>query len=368
MHIQKLSLHNFGKFHEKDLEFSEGINMIYGKNEAGKTTIHTFIKGMFYGLERLRGRAAGRDEYNRYKPWRHTAVYEGSMRFEAAGKEFLLKRDFSKGAEGAELLCLTDGERFSIEHGDLIVLLDGMTKSAFTNTVSIGQLRSATEDSLADELRNYITNFCGGQDARIDVAGALKDLKEQKKQLERQKKQLDSESEQALSGIYVEQEYMEKECREKEDALAKKEEEEEDLKKPSFWGAMVAFAVTLTAFFLCRGLFPDKLFLLCLPAVMGVLFLCILYTNIRRYGIYKKESWEISYYRQQAEDARKELDIRKEEIQEEHMTLLEQKREEIRDVSGKIQALNLAASTIEDISMEIQKETKQELQDYAEIF
>lgn len=50
MKIDRIHLDCFGKFREKELEFSEGLNIIYGDNEAGKTTLHTAIKTIFYPL------------------------------------------------------------------------------------------------------------------------------------------------------------------------------------------------------------------------------------------------------------------------------------------------------------------------------
>ena len=61
MIIRKLNIKNFGKVHDKTLEFSPGINVLYGENESGKTTIHTFIKSMLFGLTRMRGKAARND-------------------------------------------------------------------------------------------------------------------------------------------------------------------------------------------------------------------------------------------------------------------------------------------------------------------
>ena len=49
---------------------NDGINIIYGKNEAGKSTLHTFIRGMLFGIERGRGRAAKNDLYTKYEPGR----------------------------------------------------------------------------------------------------------------------------------------------------------------------------------------------------------------------------------------------------------------------------------------------------------
>ena len=55
MRLLELNLKNFGKFHNKRLEFGDGIQLIYGENESGKSTIHSFIKAMLFGMERGRG-------------------------------------------------------------------------------------------------------------------------------------------------------------------------------------------------------------------------------------------------------------------------------------------------------------------------
>lgn len=48
------------------MELQSGINVIYGENEAGKSTIHHFIGAMLFGVERLRGKGSKKDEYSRY--------------------------------------------------------------------------------------------------------------------------------------------------------------------------------------------------------------------------------------------------------------------------------------------------------------
>ena len=58
MRLLELHIDGFGKFHDRTISFNDGINIIYGKNEAGKSTLHTFIRGMLFGIERGRGRAA----------------------------------------------------------------------------------------------------------------------------------------------------------------------------------------------------------------------------------------------------------------------------------------------------------------------
>ena len=50
MKIKELRLKNFGKFINKEIHFSDGMNVIYGENESGKSTLYTFIRAMLFGL------------------------------------------------------------------------------------------------------------------------------------------------------------------------------------------------------------------------------------------------------------------------------------------------------------------------------
>ena len=68
------------------MELAPGINVLYGENESGKTTTHTFIRSMFYGVRRLRGKAALNDTYTKYEPWENPAEYGGIMWFTSKGK------------------------------------------------------------------------------------------------------------------------------------------------------------------------------------------------------------------------------------------------------------------------------------------
>ncbi|WP_147590050.1 ATP-binding protein, partial [Clostridium polynesiense] len=46
MIIEKIRIKSFGKLKNKDLNLKPGINIIYGENEKGKSTIQGFIKVM----------------------------------------------------------------------------------------------------------------------------------------------------------------------------------------------------------------------------------------------------------------------------------------------------------------------------------
>ena len=84
MKLLELHINGFGKIHDRTISFSDGINVIYGRNEAGKSTLHTFIRGMLFGMERGRGRAARNDLYSKYEPWENSGTWSTALRGDSA--------------------------------------------------------------------------------------------------------------------------------------------------------------------------------------------------------------------------------------------------------------------------------------------
>ena len=225
MKIEKLEIRNFGKMQNRTLEFSDGIQLISGENESGKSTVHTFIRSMLFGMTRGRGRAAKNDVYSRYEPWENPAYYAGEMVLESGGKRFRLTRNFGRQNANAKLVCLTDGEVLSVVDGDLSMLLGGVSETVYDNTASIGQLKGRTEEGLADELRNYMANYQGSSDGELDVAAALDLLKQKRKRLEQEQKK-------TLAGLEKRKEELEtkisvftEECRQSEENLQQAKEQ-----------------------------------------------------------------------------------------------------------------------------------------------
>ncbi len=133
----------------------ENPNVFYGENEFGKSTIYGFLKAMLFGMERGRGKAAHNDAFSRFEPWENPNEYAGTMRFSCGEKTFCLKRRFDRYTKGAVLICEDDGEELSVEHGDLDMLLNGLTAEQFENTAAIGQLGARPGQSLAAELQAW---------------------------------------------------------------------------------------------------------------------------------------------------------------------------------------------------------------------
>ena len=211
MRILELEIINFGKFNHETVTFHDGMNLIYGENEMGKTTLHSFIRGMFFGIEKQRGRAARKDEYSIREPWFHEGQFAGIMRFERGGKIVRLERNFYRKEKSVSLVCETNGEVLSVEKGDLQVLMEGMNEDAFRNTVFFNQQSAATDEGLARELRNYMTNLQNSGDGEMNVSAAIKSLESQRRHLESEQKRLDAEQAEELESQQMRLEYVRQE-------------------------------------------------------------------------------------------------------------------------------------------------------------
>lgn len=192
MRLIDLHIEGFGKFHDLDLRFAEGMNILYGHNEAGKSTLHAFLQAMLYGLERRPGIGSAAKLHKKYRPWDAPERFGGTLRLAHEGRIYRIVRDFNAddlSADGATISSLeiwneTAGVRVPDPRSFLQAMLGGISETAFENTVSIGQLRSATSRSMVHELKSYITNLSTTGDMSLDSAGALKLLRQQRSALE----------------------------------------------------------------------------------------------------------------------------------------------------------------------------------------
>ena len=186
MKLLDLYISGFGKFHDRSFTFDNGLNIIYGKNEAGKSTLHTFIRCMLFGLERGRGRAARNDTYSKYEPWDNKAVYGGRLRLELGGSIYRLERSFQKDQKSFMIVDETRGREIAPTAAFMDQLLCGLNEITYSNTISIGQLKSATDGGMVSELKNYIANMNTSGNMSLNITRATSYLKAKRRELEHQ--------------------------------------------------------------------------------------------------------------------------------------------------------------------------------------
>lgn len=186
MKFLELQIKGFGKFHDRTISFQDGINVVYGKNEAGKSTLHTFIRGMLFGIQPQRGRASKNDLYNKYEPWENSGTYEGSLRLEHGEHIYRIERRFQKNRKELTIVDETLGKELEPTKALMDELLSGLSETAYNNTISIGQLKSATDEGMVSELKNYIANMNTSGNMALNITKATAFLKNQRKSLESQ--------------------------------------------------------------------------------------------------------------------------------------------------------------------------------------
>lgn len=225
MIINEVIIKNFGKIKNKSYRFENGINIIYGENEAGKSTLHAFIKAMLFGMERGRGRAALSDEFVRYEPFENSNYYAGILKFQMGNRNFMLTRNFDKYHKSVELVCMDDGEILDAENGDLEVLLDGLTREVYDNTISISQLGVEPNGSLMASFNNYAASYYMTGDAYIDFEKATFILNEKKKQESKEIKAALLKREKKKEALESEMTYIWRDVHQLEEELETFEEE-----------------------------------------------------------------------------------------------------------------------------------------------
>ena len=95
MQINDLKINGFGKLENKEIKLNKNINLIYGKNEAGKTTLLKFISCMFYGISKNKNKKEFSD-LEKYTPWQDID-FSGKIKYTLDNKnEYEVFREFNK--------------------------------------------------------------------------------------------------------------------------------------------------------------------------------------------------------------------------------------------------------------------------------
>ena len=95
MKINELKINGFGKLKDKEIKLEDGINIIYGENESGKSSMLKFISSMIYGASRNKN---GKDisDFDKFQPWESEA-FSGKIQYTLDdGNKFEVYREFKK--------------------------------------------------------------------------------------------------------------------------------------------------------------------------------------------------------------------------------------------------------------------------------
>lgn len=95
MKINKIKINSYGKLKEKEVKLKDGINIIYGKNESGKSTLLNFIVNSFYGISKNK-KGKEYSDVEKYTPWLGEE-FSGKLEYELNNKnKYEIYRNFKK--------------------------------------------------------------------------------------------------------------------------------------------------------------------------------------------------------------------------------------------------------------------------------
>ncbi len=95
MKINKIKINSYGKIKNKEINLENHLNIIYGKNESGKSTIVNFINNILFGISKNKN---GKEisDFDKYAPWDSTE-YSGKIIYELENKnKYEIFREFNK--------------------------------------------------------------------------------------------------------------------------------------------------------------------------------------------------------------------------------------------------------------------------------
>lgn len=182
MRILQIDLTRFGRFDTFTADLPDGLTILYGENEAGKSTIMDFLQLLFYGTskqgndprENIRKRYV---EDNEERP-------VGMLRFEQNGKCYRLTRRLgsSNGKDDIQLAEEDSGKSITLPRKQTLgEVLFGLDADAFKRSVYIGASGSVLPPVTGrngDQLMSRLLNLQSSGEETTSATAVAKTLQD----------------------------------------------------------------------------------------------------------------------------------------------------------------------------------------------
>ena len=176
MIIERIDIRCFGRLKNLTLDFSEGLNVIEGANESGKSTIASFIKYMLYGFETTE-REGSLSERRKRINWQ-SGIAEGSMQVKVKGKSYLINRSTVTTEQGGRVMYKEESSIIDLENGTPAFgklpageVFFNVSRELFENTAYLGQVGDASINE--GSVKESIENILFSANERINTQKAL---------------------------------------------------------------------------------------------------------------------------------------------------------------------------------------------------
>ncbi|MBJ7662978.1 ATP-binding protein [Weissella confusa] len=155
MWIKNATIVGFGQWQKQRFDFVDGLQVVQGLNEAGKTTLHQFLLGMLFGFPQAKGR-----KVNTYEPLEQ-GPYGGHLQFEVNGTTYELTR-LGRTQTTTRLVAVETQQEFADPEGVLTELLGPVDRDLYQAVFSfdqdaLTQIFALRPDEFAEHLRLLAT-------------------------------------------------------------------------------------------------------------------------------------------------------------------------------------------------------------------
>jgi DNA repair exonuclease SbcCD ATPase subunit len=171
--LTSLYVAGFGRLTDRRFDFASGLNVVYGPNESGKSTLANAIVATLYGAERKK---------DGWRPWSGGAFSSTLVYVLATGERIEIQRDFERDAKGLhvydragnEISAKLPGHKFIPGEAHLGVPLD-----VFLNAACVKQQAMAIDEGKhAGPLAAHLARALDGGPREDAALGAIARLDE----------------------------------------------------------------------------------------------------------------------------------------------------------------------------------------------
>lgn len=141
LRIDSLWVHGFGHFSDYTRPLGPGLNVLYGPNEAGKSTLLAFLRGMLFGFDK-RGRSEAR-----YTP--EAGAFGGELLLSTASGPLRLRRMMNRRGKAEATLLGPEG--LALPASRLDEALARVTRELFCEVFAFGLEELSSFEKLAEE-------------------------------------------------------------------------------------------------------------------------------------------------------------------------------------------------------------------------
>lgn len=178
MKINHIKINSYGKLYQKEIDFDK-VNLIYGKNESGKSTLLNFINDIFYGISKNKN-GKSISNLDKFKPISANADFSGKINYELInGNKYSVFRNFNS----KNPIILDEYEKdisneFKIDKNGINFFEEqtGINRDILNSTVIANQKEIELDENIQNNLLQKIANVVETGEEDLSFKTAIKTL------------------------------------------------------------------------------------------------------------------------------------------------------------------------------------------------